>query len=150
MVTVNSQSMSATQLMHLIYISSATSWPSEVDLTSLLEQARARNLRQNITGILVYSNATYTQVLEGDSHDVYEIFDAIRVDPRNNGVVTLLAAGIPQRNFPDWSMGFKELEKNSGAPPPGFVEVFNGKLDKVLALGNSAASVGMLMSFARG
>lgn len=141
--------MVATKLIHLIYISSATSWPAENDLKRLPEQARARNLRQNITGMLVYSNATYMQVLEGESHDVHEIFDAIRIDPRNNGIVKLLAASISQRNFPNWSMGFKELEKDNGAPPPGFVEVFNGKLDKELALGNKAASIGMLTSFAR-
>lgn len=46
-------------------------------------------------------------------------------------------------------MGFKELDIRSGDTPPGYVEVFNGKLDKAIALGNSSAAFRFLMSFAR-
>ena len=141
--------MATSHLMHLIYISSATSWPTESDLRSLLEQARARNLRQGITGMLIYSNATYMQVLEGSPHDVREIYDAICEDSRNNGVVKMLEEGIEMRDFPQWTMGFKELDIRSGDTPPGYVEVFNGKLDKAIALGNSTAAFRFLMSFAR-
>lgn len=142
--------MASSDLIHLIYISSATKWPTEKDLKSLMAQARARNLRQNITGLLLYNNATYMQVLEGPTGDVHEIFEAICEDPRNNGVVKLIDESIQQRDFPQWSMGFKHLDHLGADTPPGFVEVFGGKLDKALALGNSSATVRMLLSFARG
>ncbi len=143
--------MTTSNLIHLIYISSATSWPTAEDLVSLLDQARARNLRQNITGMLIYTNATYMQVLEGSRHDVHDIFDAICKDTRNNGVVKLLDEDIVHRDFPQWSMGFKELGSAGagGVNPPGYVEVFNGKLDRALALGNRSDAIRMLMSFAR-
>jgi len=135
-------------MIHLIYISSATSWPDETDLLQLLNQARSRNLRQNITGMLLYSNATYLQVLEGEPKDVHQIFDAINRDSRNNGVVKLHEADIQQRDFPDWSMGFKNLDLSTSTVP-GFVDIFNGKLDKEIARSNKYAAIDLLMNFAR-
>ena len=40
-------------------------------------------------------------------------------------------------------------EEDHGDTPPGFIDVFNEELGKVLALGNSSAAIKMLMSFAR-
>jgi len=136
-------------LIHLIYISSATSWPSENDLKELLEQSRVRNLRQNITGMLVYDNATYMQVLEGSEKDVHDIYNSILKDPRNNGQYKMIEEDISQRDFPNWSMGFKSLESCLPEELPGFQDIFGGKLDKELAVKNSSKALDLLMWFAR-
>ena len=136
-------------MIHLIYISSATSWPSENDLKELLEQSRARNLRQNITGMLLYDNAMYMQVLEGSEKDVHDIYDSILKDTRNNGNVTLIEEEISQRDFPNWSMGFKNLESCSPEELPGFQDVFGGKLDKELAVKNTSKALGLILGFAK-
>lgn len=136
-------------MIHLIYISSATSWPSDYDLKELLEQSRARNLRQNITGMLLYDNATYMQVLEGAEVDVHDIYDSILKDSRNNGNVILVEEEISQRDFPNWSMGFRSLKSCSPEELPGFQDVFNGKLDKELAVKNTTKALRLLMNFAK-
>lgn len=136
-------------MIHLIYISSATSWPSEEDLKELLEQSRARNLRQNITGMLLYDNATYMQVLEGTEEDVHDIYNSIVKDPRNNSNVILLEEQISERDFPNWSMGFKNLKSCSPEELPGFQDIYNGKLDKELAVKNPTKALGLLMLFAK-
>jgi len=136
-------------LIHLIYISSATSWPYENDLKELLEQSRVRNLRQNITGMLVYDNATYMQVLEGSEKDVHDIYNSILKDPRNNGQFKLVDEEISQRDFPNWSMGFKSLESCSPEELPGFQDIFAGKLDKELAVKNSSEALALLVGFAK-
>lgn len=136
-------------MIHLIYISSATSWPSEYDLRELLGQSRARNLKLNITGMLLYDNATYMQVLEGLEKDVHEIYSSILKDPRNTGNVVLAEEEISQRDFPNWSMGFKNLKSCTPDELPGFQDVFNGKLDKELAANNTEKAVQLLMGFAK-
>jgi hypothetical protein len=73
------------------------------------------------------------QVLEGNREDVHEIFEAICKDPRNTGVVKLAEEEIESRDFPDWSMGFKNLKSYSLDELPGFIDIFNGKLDKDIA-----------------
>jgi hypothetical protein len=136
-------------LIHLIYISSATSWPSENNLKELLEQSRERNLRQNITGMLIYANALYMQVLEGSYEDVHDIYNSILRDKRNNGNVTLLEEEISQRDFPNWSMGFKNLESCLPEELPGFQDIFRGKLNKELAVKNTSKSLNLLLGFAK-
>ena len=134
-------------MIQLIYISTAANSPSESELVELLEQARAGNLRNNITGMLLYSNNTYLQVLEGEAQDVLGLYGAIRKDPRNEGHVLLRESEIPVRSFPDWSMGFENLESTAPDQLPGFVEVFGGKLDKSVAVNNKTNAIRLLMSF---
>ena len=136
-------------MIHLIYISSATSWPDEQDLIELLQQSRERNHQLNITGLLLYSNAMFMQVLEGDEKDVHDVYASICKDPRHTGIVKLVEAPIEKRSFADWSMGFRNLESCSADKLPGFNEIYNGKLDKQLVLNNTELAVSMLMSFSR-
>lgn len=110
-------------LIQLMYISSATSWPTEIKLNKLLEQSRSRNLGNNITGMLIYHNATFMQALEGPQENVHQIFNSIKKDPRNTGIVALLEQDITAREFPHWTMGFKNLNTVSAATLPGFVDI---------------------------
>ncbi len=135
-------------MIQLIYISISVNWPTDAELVSLLRQARSQNLRRDITGMLLYSNRTYLQVLEGEAKDVHELYDVICKDPRNEGHVILLESEILNRNFPDWSMGFENLESSSAKEIPGFIEVFGGKLDKTIAVNNKTNAIRLLMNFA--
>ncbi len=135
-------------MIHLIYISSATRLPTENDLKQLLEQSRTRNLKQNITGLLLYNNATYMQVLEGSTTDVHEIYGSICNDPRNNGIVKLVEKEIAERDFPAWSMGFEDLANYLPEELPGFIDIFGGKISKELVLSNKSDALNLLFNFA--
>lgn len=135
-------------MIQLAYISSATSWPTEDDLLSLLEQSRARNARQNVTGLLLYHKATYMQVLEGDEKDVHEIFHAIQQDPRNNAVVKLLEGPIEQRSFPDWWMGFHRLEDGELGEVSAYLDIGSGRIDSEAIVRHPSVAVDLLMNFA--
>ncbi|BBN83688.1 hypothetical protein PA25_36730 [Pseudoalteromonas sp. A25] len=135
-------------MIHLIYISSATRWLTDEELTQLLSQARVNNDKKNITGMLLYDNATFIQVLEGDEKDVHEVYHKIAQDPRNTGLVKLVEKTIETRDFPDWSMGFKNLQSCLSHPIPGFVDIFNGKLNKEIAKRNHVSVERLMKSFA--
>ena len=61
--------------------------------------------------MLLYVNGSFIQVLEGPRGDVEEIYDAIVKDDRNTGNIVIANTEIPQRDFPTWSMGFKQITK---------------------------------------
>ena len=94
----------------------------EHELTALLEQSRDRNLRQNVTGMLIYCDGNFFQVLEGEEKDVKEIYRSITCDSRNNGNIVLIESQISRRNFPEWSMGFKVICRNELMEVAGFSE----------------------------
>jgi len=99
--------------------------------------------------MLLYDNATYMQVLEGSVEDVNDIYDSILKDPRNTGNVTLVKEEISQRDFPNWSMGFKKLKSCSPEELEGFQDIFDGKLDKEIVVNNSSRALRLLIAFAK-
>jgi hypothetical protein len=96
-------------LIQLIYFSSATRELSDSELEELLEQARSRNAKQNVTGMLIYAEGTFMQVLEGSRSDVHDIYSSILRDPRNKDNIELTEMVISERNFSDWSMFFQKI-----------------------------------------
>ena len=92
----------------LIYVSGAATPFSPQDLLSLAQFAAERNEQIGITGVLLYENQRFMQILEGDKSAVDEIFEVIRNDPRHYGVFVLSQRPILFRQFPDWSMRLAE------------------------------------------
>jgi hypothetical protein len=117
-------------------------------LTDLLQQARARNARQHVTGMLVYTNATFLQVLEGAEADVAQIFSSIEADPRHTGVIKLREEAIEKRAFPDWHMGFKHIDTEQAAHLPGYVELFGEGKDPAAIRRHAGELTDLILGFA--
>ncbi len=96
-------------LVHLIYSSAATKPLPRAELVDLLDRARAKNSSLGITGMLLYVEGSFLQVLEGEPHAVEELFDVISGDPRHGGVVTIIHEPIAKRDFGEWSMGLADI-----------------------------------------
>ncbi|MCA9058063.1 MAG: BLUF domain-containing protein, partial [Planctomycetaceae bacterium] len=52
-------------LVHLIYASAATVEFTHEDILALLKQAKAKNAPLGVTGMLLYEDGSFFQVLEG-------------------------------------------------------------------------------------
>jgi hypothetical protein len=59
--------------------------------------------------MLAYQDGNFIQVLEGPDEAVHELFEVIRKDDRHKGAIALLNNQTDQRQFPDWSMAFQNL-----------------------------------------
>lgn len=104
-------------MLSLIYSSVATRALEPSDLTALLTQSRASNEQTGITGMLLYRNGYFLQVLEGPDTEVRAKMHTIRDDDRHTKVAVLLEDVIEERQFPEWTMGFpsdQELEDVPG------------------------------------
>ncbi len=94
---------------HILYRSRATAPPTTADLQALLDRSRPYNADHGITGLLLYSDERYVQLLEGPKEAVQGLFWRIQQDERHTQVVTLSEGPGPQRWFSDWSMAFGEV-----------------------------------------
>jgi len=110
-------------LQQLIYTSAAAKPLSEHELSMLLLGARNRNRNRGITGILLYHEGAFLQVLEGEASTVQRLFDSISRDPRHLRVTELLRRDIEVREFADWAMGFVAM-KSVAAELPGYSRFF--------------------------
>ncbi|HEY7810256.1 MAG TPA: BLUF domain-containing protein [Allosphingosinicella sp.] len=73
----------------------------------IVEVARVRNAALCVTGALVFTQASFAQILEGPATGVDELMVSIRRDPRHRKVTVLHEAQLAGgRRFPDWSMAY--------------------------------------------
>ena len=93
-------------LLRIIYISTAPKDFSDAELAILLKAARRNNLRNNITGVLLYHDYTFLQMLEGPEYAVKATFARISRDPRHGGILVSDWSRISERTFGEWSMGW--------------------------------------------
>ncbi|MEP7288141.1 MAG: BLUF domain-containing protein [Chloroflexota bacterium] len=112
-------------LINLIYASSAVSEMPNDDLLQLLTQAREKNSRLDITGMLLYKGGNFLQVLEGDRQVVEDLYLVIEKDPRHHQSVIILKRPVTERSFSEWSMGFLQLDNIDPATVPGYTPFLN-------------------------
>lgn len=106
-------------MIQLSYISSATEPMSTQDLLPLLQGCREHNAGSGVTGMLLYGNATFLQVLEGEEAVVDALLETIRRDPRHTDLQVLYRKTIERREYSDWSMGFKRVADKELLKVPG-------------------------------
>lgn len=111
-------------MYQIVYASSATQPFDEKALRALLEVSQRNNARVNVTGMLLYREGNFIQVLEGEESAVQETYDRIARDPRHCGVLPFLKGDIAERDFPAWSMAYRNLDRDA-ASIPGFSEFLN-------------------------
>ncbi len=75
--------------------------------------------------MLLYKNGNFMQALEGEEQAVLNLYAKIFQDERHSGVLTLLQTTIPARQFPNWSMGFRDLNSPEVRSLPGYNEFLN-------------------------
>jgi hypothetical protein len=109
-------------MKYLIYVSNAVKAMTEDELEELLEQSRRNNLKHHITGVLLYFEGTFIQVLEGMPEDVDFIYKKIEKDARHKNIIKIVDRPLLERNFPDWTMGFSSLKGAPGDKFVGYIE----------------------------
>ena len=95
------------QYYGIVYTSEANGYLSETALFSLLRESRDAHAKAALTGLLLYSEGQFMQVLEGPTDSLREYFGRLAADPRH-GKLQLLADGPkPEREFSGWHMAFQ-------------------------------------------
>jgi len=89
------------------------------ELHKLLSQSRNKNQRLEITGMLLYANKKFIQALEGEKNQVLELYNVIMDDSRHFNVTTLMENEIDAREFPHWTMGYKNINSDVYKNIPG-------------------------------
>lgn len=96
---------------------------SEEDIAELLQVAKKNNQNLGITGILLFIEGSFLQVLEGEKEDVLKLFKTIREDDRHYDIITIFQGEKNERNFEKWSMGFKDIPLVECKQQTGFEDI---------------------------
>jgi hypothetical protein len=111
---------------------------------SILDEARSRNPRHGITGLLCFRDDIFVQVLEGGRDAVSELYNAIVRDKRHKDVRLLSYEEIGERRFPNWNMGKVHIESIN----PGLLLKYSEKAELNPYACSGAATMALLMELA--
>ncbi len=105
-----------TELYRLVYLSqnniAGDGDALHKEISQILRAARENNLKNEITGALMFNSEYFAQVLEGPHHQVESLFDRIQCDERHSGMTMLGFTAIESRSFPEWAMAYIGEESN--------------------------------------
>ena len=122
-------------LVELSYLSEAVSDMSFLGLMRLLESARAFNQSNGITGILLYDNQQFGQIIEGERANIMKVWKRIQEDKRHHRIELLEIREISERSYPEWLLRFYGGETLT-RDYPALAEMVGGMDKHSLALMN--------------
>ncbi|QKJ29983.1 BLUF domain-containing protein [Mucilaginibacter mali] len=129
---------------YLIYISTAKKLLDTKELTDILHVSRRNNKQHHITGVLLYSEGTFIQLLEGEPESVNIVYDLIVRDSRHKNIIKLIHTSTDKRSFPDWTMGFKIININD----MGALEGYFNPQKHIITNNDNHPGVAMIKTFA--
>ena len=116
-------------MFQIVYTSTAAMPFEKAELMALLKGSVQRNTRAGITGLLLYRDDCFMQVLEGEESAVVRLFAKISRDPRHHHVIPLIHEPIEQRYFPSSAMAFRDLDSAELRQLSGYSEFLNTPLN---------------------
>ncbi len=135
-------------LIHCVYASAASRDFSHEELAALLESARENNARLGLTGMLLYAEGSFFQVLEGQPDVVDALYAKIERDTRHDQMTLIIREPIPKRHFDAWTMGFYRVSREELAGIAG-VNDFFGK-DRAIVSMDAGRAMKLLAAFRDG
>jgi hypothetical protein len=117
-------------VFQLVYSSTAVRPFTPEALVDLLEQGRTCNAERRVTGVLLYRHGRFLQLLEGDEAVVRGLYASITSDPRHRDVTTQGLRRRVRRQFPTWTMSFRDLASEPFTEP-GCTALFDDAVESV-------------------
>lgn len=94
----------------LSYVSTAAENLRLSEVEKLLHKTTEKNNRNSITGILLYSNGNFFQVLEGEKEVILELFQTIKEDQRHYDLIPIFQKEIIKSSFNNYDGDFVSLD----------------------------------------
>jgi hypothetical protein len=132
---------------YICYISTASYDFSDHQLKDLLLESRTKNKQKGITGMLIHFDGNFIQYIEGERHDVTNLFEKIKLDLRHRSVYKLTSGIVRERKFKNWSMAFEKLGIRDAEKIPGFKHFYSDTLLSEFPANESHPGVILLRSF---
>lgn len=134
-------------LRSVVYVSRSKQHMSLDELGKLLTQARASNLADGVSGVLLHHDGLFLQLIEGGPTAIDKLLKKITADRRHEGLLILVDSLQDRpRMFPDWKMGFYHLSSIERVIGPGLMENAARDMDNATRLVNPDDPAAILMA----
>ncbi len=108
-------------LHRLVYMSTAVGVLRAEELDRIYFRAKSANAQAGITGLMLFYEGVFLQMLEGPAAGVSSLMERLRRDRRHSDLIVLEAGPADERLFPDTPMRFVSARNLS----PGEKQAFS-------------------------
>lgn len=84
-------------------------------LGEMMRDFKKNNFEHGITGLLIYSEGSFLQLIEGDEKPIDRLMKLIQKDKIHHSLIILAQAKTELRIFPAWSMGYEAVSQEQFA-----------------------------------
>ena len=98
----------------LLYFSRGRNDLRTEDIDEILETAHATNPGLEITGLLLFEQGHFLQLLEGPEANVRALYQRIANDPRHSGSTIIFTRTVSERDFANWNMAKADIDQHQG------------------------------------
>jgi len=92
-------------LFALLYVSEMCA-PDAAEVGRICIQSRANNLRDSISGLLVFDGQAFCQYVEGPAPRIADLRGRLERDPRHRAMRILQFGRVKERRFASWRLGY--------------------------------------------
>ncbi|WP_019702807.1 BLUF domain-containing protein [Paracidovorax oryzae] len=103
-------------LQEVLYVSTLAPGQPVGIVATIAAKARLSNVRDGITGLLVFDGQRFCQQLEGPPAILAVLLERIRADARHTAMEVLHQAPLMKRRFQRFSLAFSTLEDEDALP----------------------------------
>ncbi len=117
-------------LHQIAYVSLSREKLDASTLSDILSTSKSNNGREEITGVLMYHDRIYFQIIEGEKAVVEDLFVRIEEDDRHESIALIWDDDVEHRDFPKWLMGFAgpdDVGRHSGGALPDLAALLKMK-----------------------
>lgn len=94
-------------IYYIIYASKCQQGLEADQLEHILVHSSIFNKINSVTGILLFSEGHFLQLIEGNKEDVINLWNSIQADTRHYDFYKIVEGSLEERMFSDWSMCYK-------------------------------------------
>lgn len=91
----------------IVYHSNASVKMKDSEIFKIVAKAQKNNKKAGITGLLLFIDDCFIQLLEGEEKSVKALYNKIMHDERHERPKVILQGNIAKRDFESWNMGLK-------------------------------------------
>ena len=118
------------------YVSTANLDLSDQAINDIMNRTDKFNKSQEITGILLYNERSFFQLLEGEKKTIEDLFERITQDPRHHDIIKFLEKPVSRVPFDGYMTDFitdaKRFDETKLKNYLHYIEVLNPESQKAV------------------
>lgn len=118
------------------YVSTAQKDLQEEGVKNIMNEADGFNNRENISGILLYNERNFFQLIEGEKEIIQDLYEKIKLDRRHLDIIKFLETPVSIPPFDGYLAEFitdnKKCEEEKLKKYLHYIEVLNPKSQKAI------------------